>query len=143
MHPNSADDRHERVCHISKLRTAGLRPTRQRIALAELLFAGGGRHVTAEALHAEAVAADVAVSLATVYNTLNQFSDAGLLREVAVQGHKSYFDTNVSSHHHFYIESEERLVDIPHDTLEVINLPEIPEGMKIGQVDVIVRLKDA
>lgn len=131
-----------RVCHISKLRNAGLRPTRQRIALAQLLFANGDRHVTAEALHSEALQANVAVSLATIYNTLNQFTDAGLLREVAIEGHKSYFDTNTSSHHHFYIEGEERLVDIPDDKLEVIGLPKAPPGTKVSRIDVIVRLSD-
>ena len=131
-----------RVCHISKLRNAGLRPTRQRIALAQLLFANGGRHVTAEGLHGEALRANVAVSLATIYNTLNQFTDAGLLREVAIEGHKSYFDTNTSDHHHFYLEDEERLVDIPDDCLQVIGLPEAPAGKQVSRIDVIVRLSD-
>ena len=131
-----------RVCHISKLRSAGLRPTRQRIAIAQVLFAGGDRHVTAESLHAEVSQTPTTVSLATIYNTLNQFTEAGLLREVAIEGHKSYFDTNTSSHHHYYIESEGRLVDIPHDSLEVVGLPPAPQGKKIGRIDVIVRLQD-
>lgn len=142
MHPENSQQP-VRVCHISKLRNAGLRPTRQRIALAQLLFANGGRHVTAEALHSEALSANVAVSLATIYNTLNQFTDAGLLREVAIEGHKSYFDTNTSDHHHFYIEGKERLVDIPNNSLEVIGLPAAPKGKKVSRIDVIVRLSDA
>jgi Fur family iron response transcriptional regulator len=131
-----------RVCHISKLRNAGLRPTRQRIAIAQILFAGGDRHVTAESLYAEVCETSTAVSLATVYNTLNQFTDAGLLREVAIEGHKSYFDTNTSSHHHYYVESEGRLIDNPHDSLEVVGLPHPPQGKKIGRIDVIIRLQD-
>ncbi len=126
-----------------KLRLSGLRPTRQRLALAELLFAQGNRHVTAEALHAEAVMANVPVSLATIYNALNQFTKAGLLREVAIEGQKTYFDTNTSSHHHFYIEGEERLVDIPDGNLRVVGIPETPTGKKIDRIDVIVRLRDA
>ena len=131
------------MTYIDKLRTCGLRPTRQRLALAELLFAKGDRHVTAEALHAEAAAANVPVSLATIYNALNQFTQAGLLREVAIEGQKTYFDTNTSSHHHFYIESEERLLDIPDGNLRVVGVPETPEGKKINRIDVIVRLADA
>ena len=130
-----------RVCHISKLRNAGLRPTRQRIALAQLLFANGGRHVTAEALHGEALQANVPVSLATIYNTLNQFTDAGLLREVAIEGHKSYFDTNTHDHPHFYWEDEHRLSDAPADQLEIIQLPDAPDGTEIAKVDVVIRLR--
>lgn len=128
--------------HEAKLRASGLRPTRQRLALAELLFSKGDRHVTAEALHAEAVTANVPVSLATIYNALNQFTGAGLLREVAIEGQKTYFDTNTSSHHHFYVESEECLLDIPDGNLRVVGLPETPEGKKIDRIDVIVRLRD-
>ena len=127
----------------ARLRACGLRPTRQRLALAEILFAQGDRHVTAEALHAEAEAADVPVSLATIYNALNQFTRGGLLREVAIEGQKTYFDTNTSSHHHFYIESEERLLDIPDGNLRVVGVPETPRGKEIDRIDVIVRLRDA
>ena len=98
---------------LALLRQVKLRPTRQRMALGWLLFAKGDRHLTAEMLYEEANRAKIAVSLATVYNTLHQFTDAGLLREVAVNGSKTYFDTNVSDHHHFFIESEHNLVDIP------------------------------
>jgi Fur family iron response transcriptional regulator len=118
-----------------------LRPTRQRLALATLLFDGDHRHVTAEQLHGEAIAAAISVSLATVYNTLHQFTDAGLLREVAVNGSKTYFDTNVSDHHHFFIESEHNLVDIPSADGIVGELPPVPEGYEISRVDVVVRLR--
>ncbi|MGE0231522.1 MAG: iron response transcriptional regulator IrrA [Flavobacteriaceae bacterium] len=128
----------------NKLREAGLRPTRQRVALGSLLLDGRDRHVTAEALHVEAVDAAIPVSLATVYNTLHQFTEAGLLREVAVNGSKSYFDTNVSNHHHYYIENENRLIDIdPTGTIRVEGLPRTPEGMEVTHVDVVVRLRPA
>lgn len=123
-----------------KLRLAGLRPTRQRLALAGLLFQGGDRHVSAESLHAEAIKARAGVSLATVYNTLNQFTGAGLLREVAIEGARSYFDTNVSNHIHFFLEDEERLVDIPVADLDIKGLPEAPAGREISRIDVIIRL---
>jgi Fur family transcriptional regulator, iron response regulator len=122
------------------LRTAGLRPTRQRLALGTLLFGRGDRHVSAEMLHAEAVAEGERVSLATVYNTLHQFKRAGLVRELAIEGTKAYFDTNTSSHHHFYLEREGELMDIPPGTLQVNGLPEVPEGLRISHVDVVVRL---
>ena len=124
-----------------KLRAAGLRPTRQRLALAKILFFGGDRHVSAEELHQEACAAKVLVSVATVYNTLNQFRAAGLLREVAIEGDRSYFDTNTSNHFHFYNEKEGRLFDIGTDNLEIKGLPSAPEGTEIDRIDVIVRLK--
>jgi Fur family transcriptional regulator, iron response regulator len=122
------------------LRKAGLRPTRQRVALGFLMYGAGNRHLSAESLHAEAVASGIQVSLATVYNTLNQFTAAGLLREVAIEGHKTYFDTNTSNHYHYYIEHEGRLTDIPADDVRVVGLPEAPDGMHIKRVDVIVRL---
>lgn len=124
-----------------RVRSAGLRPTRQRVALAELLFAKGDRHLSAEELHEEAVVAGVAVSLATVYNTLHQFTDAGLLRILAVEGARTYFDTNTSDHHHFFVEGENRVMDIEHGPVGVTNLPEPPEGMEIANVDVIIRLR--
>jgi Fur family iron response transcriptional regulator len=123
------------------LRSSGLRPTRQRLALAELLFGRGNRHLSAEDLHEEAMGHRVPVSLATVYNTLHQFTEAGLLREVAVDGSKTYFDTNTDDHHHFFIESENRVVDIPLSTLRVEDVPAPPEGMEIARVDIIVRLR--
>jgi Fur family iron response transcriptional regulator len=124
-----------------RLRDAGLRPTRQRLSLAHLLFSKGNRHVSAEALHEEAVIAGIPVSLATVYNTLHQFNEAGLLRAVAVESSKTYFDTNTSDHHHFFIENENRIVDVPASHITVTDLPDAPDGMEIARVDVIVRLR--
>ncbi len=124
-----------------RVRDAGLRPTRQRLALAELLFAKGDRHLAAEELHEEALAAGVPVSLATVYNTLHQFTEAGMLRILAVEGAKTYFDTNTSDHHHFYIEGENRIFDIDGGPVTVSNLPEPPQGMEIANVDIVVRLR--
>jgi Fur family iron response transcriptional regulator len=123
------------------LRKAGLRPTRQRLALAQLLFARGDRHVTAEGLHEEAVSANVPVSLATVYNTMHQFTQNGLLREVTVDGSRTYFDTNIGDHHHFYCEDDGSLMDIDGDAIEVAGVPLPPAGAQVERVDVIVRLK--
>lgn len=123
------------------LRNAGLRPTRQRKALAQLLFAQGDRHVTAETLYDEALAAGYHVSLATIYNTLHQFSDAGLLRVIAIDTSKTYFDTNTGDHHHFFIEETNEIVDMPDGYIRVENLPEPPQGMEISRVDVIVRVR--
>src|SRR5690349_5172295 len=104
MHPERGLSRPE---IRSMLRGSGLRPTRQRLALAELLYGKGNRHISAEGLHEEAMVQRVPVSLATVYNTLHQFTEAGLLREVAVDGSKTYFDTNTSDHHHFFVEDDD------------------------------------
>ncbi len=123
-----------------RLLAAGMRPTRQRVALGVLLFGKGDRHVTAERLYEEAVAAEMPVSLATVYNTLHQFTTAGLLREIAVDGARVYFDTNTSEHHHFLLEESEELHDIP-ASVAVSNIPAPPEGLKIARVDVVVRLR--
>lgn len=125
---------------IDLLRRAQLRPTRQRLALARLLFDGGDRHVTAEGLHEEAVEAAIEVSLATVYNTLHQFVAAGMLREIVVDSTRSYFDTNTTDHHHFFHEDCGRVEDIPGDRVAVTQLPPAPEGTHIRRVDVIVRL---
>lgn len=127
----------------SRLRAAGLRPTRQRMALGWLLFAKGDRHVSAEMLYEEALRAREPLSLATVYNTLRQFSEVGLLRQVSVSGPKTFFDTNVSEHHHFYNEDDETVVDIPGSTIQVAGLPQAPDGMVISSVEVIVRLRRA
>lgn len=131
----------DRIAVDRRVRDAGLRPTRQRVALADLLFAKGDRHLSAEELHEEALAAGVPVSLATVYNALHQFTDAGLLRILAVEGSKTYFDTNTSDHHHFFVEGENKVFDIDSGPVKVINLPEPPEGMEIANVDIIVRLR--
>ncbi|QTK80044.1 Fur family transcriptional regulator Irr [Agrobacterium tumefaciens] len=125
----------------TRLRRSGLRPTRQRVALGDLLFAKGDRHLTVEELHDEAVTAGVPVSLATVYNTLHQFTEAGLIRVLAVEGARTYFDTNVSDHHHFFVEGENEVLDIPINNLQIDNLPEAPEGMEIAHVDVVIRLR--
>lgn len=123
------------------LRQVGLRPTRQRMALGWILFGKGDRHLSAEMLYEEATRAKVPVSLATVYNTLHQFTEAGLLRQVAVDGSKSYFDTNVSAHHHFFVEEENELLDIPGADVIVGREPTPPEGYEIARVDVVVRLR--
>jgi Fur family iron response transcriptional regulator len=125
---------------IARLKEAGLRPTRQRIALAKLLFEGENRHVTAEDLHSEARAAGVSVSLATIYNSLHQFTDAGLMREVVVEAGRSYFDTNTGDHHHFFHEDTGSLEDIPSDLINVSELPAAPAGKSVQRVDVIVRV---
>jgi Fur family iron response transcriptional regulator len=126
---------------LSRLRIAGLRPTRQRLALARLLFDSADRHVTAEQLHGEAAAASIRVSLATVYNTLHQFTAAGLLREVVVEPGRSYFDTNIDDHHHFFCESTGMLLDIPGTAVTVGALPSAPAGTEISRVDVIIRVR--
>jgi Fur family iron response transcriptional regulator len=134
-----------RGCPLSelrdKLRRVGLRPTRQRVSLGWLLFGKGNRHVTAEMLYDEAGRARVPVSLATVYNTLHQFTEAGLLRQLPVEGSKAYFDTNPTEHHHFFLEDEGELVDLPADVVRVGTLPEPPPGHEIASVEVIVRLR--
>lgn len=126
------------------LKTGGLRPTRQRLALAELLVGDGmNRHVTAESLYALSSAAGEKVSLATVYNTLRAFCDAGLMNEVVVDGSKSYFDTRTDDHPHFYWEDSHSLTDAPVEELEIASLPQVPEGMAVARVDVVIRLRKA
>jgi Fur family iron response transcriptional regulator len=124
-----------------KLREAGLRPTRQRVALAGMLFDGGDRHMTAESLQADAVAAGVRVSLATVYNTLHQFTAAGLLRQVVVDAARSYFDTNTGDHQHFFVEEDGTLIDIPGEQIAVAGVPAPPKGLEVDRIDVVVRVK--
>ena len=125
----------------TKLREYGLRPTRQRIALAELLFSKGDRHISAEDLYEEASDAGVNVSLATIYNTLHQFTDSGLLRAISVESSKTYFDTNTGDRHHFFLEETEEVIDMPDGFISVANLPEPPEGTEVSRVDVIVRVR--
>jgi len=125
----------------TKLREIGLRSTRQRLALGFLLFGKGDRQVTAEMLYEAAVKAKVPISLATIYNTLHQFTDAGLLRQVTVDGSKTFFDTNVSPHHHFFVANENDLLDIPHSEVIVGKAPVPPEGYEIERIDVVVRLR--
>jgi Fur family iron response transcriptional regulator len=123
-----------------RLAKAGLRPTRQRLELASLVFGKGERHLSAESLHGEATKANVSVSLATVYNTLRHFTERGLLREVLVAPGKVYFDTNASDHHHFFFEGNGELIDIPADHVTLSKLPPPPAGMELSRVDVIIRL---
>jgi Fur family iron response transcriptional regulator len=123
------------------LRQVGLRPTRQRMALGWILFGKGDRHLTAEMLYEEASHAKVPVSLATVYNTLHQFTEVGLLRQIAVDGSKAYFDTNISTHHHFFIEGDNAVLDIPEADVVLGRAPTPPEGYEVARVDVVVRLR--
>lgn len=125
----------------SLLRQVGLRPTRQRMALGWILFGKGDRHLTAEMLYEEATHAKVPVSLATVYNTLHQFTEVGLLRQIAVDGSKAYFDTNISTHHHFFIEGDNAVLDIPEADVVLGRAPTPPEGYEVARVDVVVRLR--
>ena len=127
---------------VDRLTAAGLRPTRQRLGLARLLFEGGNRHITAEQLHREATDGGVKVSLATVYNTLNQFTEVGLLREVAVAAGRAYFDTNTSAHYHLFNEDTGELFDVPGDSGVLSVLPEIPENMVIGNIDVVFHIRN-
>ena len=125
----------------SRLREIGLRPTRTRVALGSILFGKGDRHVTAEMLFEEARQISVSVSLATVYNTLHQFTEVGLLRQVAIESSKSYFDTNNTEHHHYYLEDRHELMDIPPTDVAVGEIPVPPAGYEIDRVDVVVRLR--
>ncbi len=124
-----------------RLRKVGLRPTRQRCDLANLIFRRGDRHFTAEDLQGEAATANIPVSLATIYNNLHQFTEAGLLRTLSMDGSKTWFDTNVSNHYHFLIEGDNEVVDIPNGTVGISALPSAPEGYDIVHVDVTVRLR--
>src|SRR5512143_2200488 len=126
---------------MARLRGAGLRPTRQRVELVGLLFSKGDRHVTAESLHDEAARCGVQVSLATVYNTLHQFTHAGLLRQVVVDAARGYFDTNTGEHQHFFLEDEGTLIDIPGEEITVAGVPSPPPGLAVDRVDVVVRVK--
>lgn len=127
------------TCKI--LRDAGLRPTRQRMALAELLFGNGDRHISAELLFDEATKASVPVSLATIYNTLHQFTEAGLLKAISIDSSKTYFDTNTGNHHHFFLEDTQEVIDMAEGSIKVDQLPQPPEGMEIASVDVVVRVR--
>ena len=126
---------------VELVRQAGLRPTRQRLSLARQLFMNGDRHVTAERLHSESLDQGISVSLATVYNTLHQFTAAGLLREIVVDSQRSYFDTNMTDHHHFFFEGSGELKDIPGDQVVVAGLPAPPPGMAVKRVDIVVRME--
>ena len=125
---------------IDRLKRAGLRPTRQRMALAKLLFDAGDHHFSAEQLHGEALGARIRVSLATIYNTLHQFTKAGILRGIIVSSGRSYFDTNTSDHHHFFFEDSHRLLDIDAKDMDITKLPKLPEGTTLNRVDVVIRV---
>ena len=127
----------------NKLRKANLRPTRQRLALAGLLFSKGDRHISAEELFEEARKSGADVSLATIYNTLHQFTENGLLRAISIDSTKTYFDTNTGNHHHFYLEGSNEVIDMPEGYVSVDNLPSPPQGMEISRVDVVVRIRAA
>jgi len=129
------------VTVLERLREVGLRPTRQRLALAKLLFARGHRHMSAEELFNEAKSHRVNVSLATVYNALHDFTAKGLLREISIDSSSSYFDTNTGNHHHFYFERSGQLEDISEDHVSISALPPAPGGAEISRVDVIIRVK--
>jgi Fur family iron response transcriptional regulator len=120
---------------------AGLRPTRQRLALARILFRNEDRHITADCLHDDARKESVRVSLATVYNTLQQFTKAGLLRRLAIDGQKTWYDTNTSEHHHFFREDDNCVLDIAAGEIALTQLPAVPPGMEIARVEVVVRLR--
>ena len=141
MDPRSPENAPRKSATVARLRAAGLRPTRQRLALASILFDGQDRHVSAEWLYDVAKQSGADVSLATVYNTLHQFTAAGLMREVTVDSSRTYFDTNTGDHHHMFLEHEDRVVDVPSDSVSVNRLPEIPEGMELVGVDVIMRVR--
>ncbi len=126
---------------MEQLRMAGLRPTRQRLALAQILFGQGDRHVTAESVFNEAKARHIDVSLATVYNALHDFTGKGMLREISIDSTRSYFDTNIGDHHHFFFEKSGKLQDIPSERVSIAALPEAPAGAEISRVDVIIRVK--
>ncbi len=126
----------------TRLQSAGLRATPKRIAIGGLLFDGCDRHVTADDVAIMARKAGVRVSLATVYNTLNQFVTAGLMKRITLDTDRTYFDTNISEHHHLFFEQNGVLHDIPGDSIRVEGLPEIPKGSKVRAVEVIVRMTD-
>jgi Fur family iron response transcriptional regulator len=144
-HPDSVHglpDTAARQRSAAWLGAAGLRPTRQRLALAELLVGDGrNRHVTAESLHEAALAQSEPVSLATVYNTLRAFCEAGLLNEVTVDGTRSYFDTRIDDHPHYYWEEDGHLTDAPADAVRLMGQPRLPEGAELSRIDVVIRLR--
>ncbi|MEO1562314.1 MAG: iron response transcriptional regulator IrrA [Pseudomonadota bacterium] len=127
---------------IGWLNSAGVRVTRQRLALAERLVGDGQeRHVCAEDLHLQVSEDGAPVSLATVYNTLRAFCDAGLLREVRVDGQKSYFDTRLDDHAHYFLEDDGTIFDAPADAVCIADVKEAPDGTEIAKVDILIRLK--
>ena len=131
------------VCYgvlLRKLAAAGVRPTRQRLDLARAIFGAGNRHFTAEMIYHETRSIQFAPTLGTIYNTLNEFSRSGLLREIAIYDAKLWYDTKTGPHYHFYREDTEELSDIPEEFLPKFDIP-APDGMRVAAIDVIVRLK--
>jgi Fur family iron response transcriptional regulator len=128
---------------LRRLKSAGLRPTRQRVALAKLLLETAPRHVTAEELFQEARTAGIPVSLATVYNTLHQFTGAGIMSEVVVGSGQSYFDTNPGSHYHYFDKTTGEIIDVPEEHVRFLRLPPPPPGKVIDRIDVVVRIRNA
>jgi len=128
---------------VQTLKRCGLRPTRQRMALAKLLRDAGNRHFTAVQLHLMATASGCRISLATVYNALHQFTKAGLVREIVVDSRCSYFDTNISDHHHFFFEDRRELQDIDGGDVVISTIPEPPEGTRVERVDVVIRVRSS
>ena len=126
---------------VKKLQSAGLRPTRQRVILAKILFQSGPRHITAEQLHREVHRSALRISLATIYNTLNQFVGAGLLREIVGQAAQTYFDTRLDNHFHFVLPDNQGLTDFPADWVGFKKMPDLPEGTEIDKIEVTVHLK--
>lgn len=124
-----------------RLRRFGVRPTRQRVSLLRLLYRYGHRHVAAEQLYQEALTDGIHLSLATVYNTLNQLAAIGMIRKVVVNTGQTFFDTNNSDHHHYYVEGRNQVFDVQANDIEVSQLPEPPEGFEIAGVEIVVRLK--
>jgi len=126
-----------------RLQSAGLRATPKRIALGKLLFDGQDRHVTADDVAVLARRNGIRVSLATVYNTLNQFVSAGLMKRITPDTDRTYFDTNVSEHHHLFFEQTGALQDIPGDAVRIEGLPQPPSGASVRSVEIIVRMSGA
>ena len=125
---------------IKKISNNGIRPTKQRMILAKLLFEKGDRHISAEELHEEVRKEDRKISLATIYNTLKQFKNLGLLKELVVDKNKSIYCTNHDSHYHLYIEDENKIIDIPQKNID-LNIPEIPACLSFHNIDIIVRVR--
>ena len=124
---------------INKLSNIGIRPTKQRMILAKLLFENGDRHISAEEIYDELKKDDRKISLATIYNTLKQFTDIGLLREINIDQKKSIYCTNHDPHYHLYIEDENKIIDIPQKNID-LNIPQIPACLSLHNIDVIVRI---
>ncbi len=123
------------------LQKAGLRPTRQRLILGQFLLSGQHQHISADELHLLTMQSGFSMSLATVYNTLNQFAEAGLIRKISVSGQRTFFDTNAHNHQHFYLEDEDRMIDIGGVPLMLSPAPQAPAGYTITKIDILVSLK--